>query len=166
MLRKRTVFTWSVWGVSVCPGPGWGLVWRSPEESGLGSVSPGTPYRFAWRTDRRRQWGREGGREGSPSVSDTTVATCVAFFLFFWLPSSSFWISPHISQETFEGTRSKTSSTQCNKNKRNSLTTSYQIVKLGLTFRIFVSVVIVVMRESRSFDPLSSFRAPRLKKPG
>lgn len=47
--------TWSVWGVSGCPGPGWGLVWRSPEENDLGSISPGIPYRFAWWT--------EGGRE-------------------------------------------------------------------------------------------------------
>lgn len=54
---SRKSVTWSVWGVSVCPGPGWGWVWRSPEENDLGSASPGTPYRFAWQTDGGREEG-------------------------------------------------------------------------------------------------------------
>lgn len=84
--RKRV--TWSVWGVSVCPGPGWGWVWRSPEENDLGSASPGTPYRFAWQTDGGRGG---GGRRGLPSVSNTTVATCVFFLLFLTPPLLMFF---------------------------------------------------------------------------
>lgn len=72
-LWNSAVVTWSVWGVSGCPGPGWGSVWRSPEENGLGSVSPGTPYRFAWQTEGGR------GTRGLPSVSNTTVAICFRF---------------------------------------------------------------------------------------
>lgn len=110
-----------MWDVSGCPGPGWGSVWRSPEENGLGSVSPGTPYRFAWQTEGGR------GTRGLPSVSNTTVAICFRF-CFLAHPSPSFWINPHmiLSQETIEGKRSETSSMSTPKRAKHSLTTWYQ----------------------------------------
>lgn len=92
-LAERRV-TWSVWGVSVCPGPGWGLVWRSPEESGLGSASPGTPCRFAWRTDGRGGKGRGGGGRGVNHLSPAPPPQLVSFFpsppLFFFCCCSFF----------------------------------------------------------------------------
>lgn len=88
--RKRV--TWSVWGVSVCPGPGWGWVWRSPEENDLGSASPGTPYRFAWQTDG----GRGGGVGGVYHLSPTQPWQLVSFSFFFSLPHFYFFYThPH-----------------------------------------------------------------------
>lgn len=93
-LMRVTRITWSVWGVSGCPGPRLVLVWMSPEESDLGSISPGTPYRFAWRT--------EGETEGLPSVSNKTITISEVFFSFPFLhPPSSFWIHPHVDLSYF-----------------------------------------------------------------
>lgn len=96
---SRKTVTWSVWGVSVCPGPGWGWVWRSPEENDLGSASPGTPYRFAWQTDGERVGVGVGGVY---HLSPTQPWQLVPFSFFFSLPpfyfllhpSSSFQINP------------------------------------------------------------------------
>lgn len=86
-------------------------LWMSRSRMGVGLEEPRGERSWlskSWNslqiclTDRRR----EGVREGLPAVSNTTVTTC------FLLPSSSFWINPHVnsSWETLEGSRSRTSS--------------------------------------------------------